>query len=196
MAITIRRYLFENDGGPRQIPRSVVEGLLLNEDAAPQYADSRKRIVPRWSSKTSKESQSAFGCERPVLEIDNNETNAWLAIQSHQASTHTRVVDLRPEIERNKWREKHLWDVSKADLDGLAAFLWPTLAEAVEPVGSVKGKAPKRPALSYKPRTLLGDEAGHRSRAYSDDSSLWNAVADEAEKQREIKARHRTGKDT
>jgi hypothetical protein len=83
----------------------------------------------------------------------------------------------------------------------------------------VKGKAPKRPPLTYEAKNALSEinakissirleledlsesalkglvyEANRSARAYSEHRHLWSAVALEANRQREIKARHRTGK--
>lgn len=129
-----------------------------------------------------------------------------------------KVVDLRPELKRKKYEEEHFWELTVEDLNRITADLWPNLADAAE-VQTVKGKAPKRPPLTHEAKNALSEitskigailrelddlsepalkgliyEANRTARAYSETRHLWGAVALEADKKREIKARHRTGK--
>jgi hypothetical protein len=131
-----------------------------------------------------------------------------------------KVVDLRPDLKRKNYREKYRWDLTAEDLERITADLWPHLANAAE-VATVKGKASRRPPLTHEAKraideiysklagisTLLEDlsepalkgfvfEAERVSKAYSENSHIWSAVAREADQKREIKARHRTGKGT
>jgi hypothetical protein len=84
---------------------------------------------------------------------------------------------------------------------------------------TVKGKVPKRPPLTSEARHTLSEieakiglismslenlsepalkglayEANRMAKVYGGVRSLWSAIAQEADREREIKARHRTGK--
>jgi hypothetical protein len=137
-----------------------------------------------------------------------------------RAPTNTRgkVVDLRPEIKRKQWQDATRWDLTAEDLERIAADLWPGLADASD-IKTVKGKAQKKPPLTREASKAIDEihgkiaaiaqeikdlsepalkgfafEASRLAKAYSDERHLWTAMAEEANKQREIKARHRTGK--
>jgi hypothetical protein len=129
-----------------------------------------------------------------------------------------KVVDLRPELKRKKFEEEHRWELTVEEVNRITADLWPTLADAKE-VHTVKGKAPKRPPLTHEAKHAIAEieaklysigselenlsepalkglafEANRLARGSSESRRLWSAVALEADHQREIKARHRTGK--
>jgi hypothetical protein len=45
MALSLRCYLFQEDGAIKRIPRRVVDGLVLGQDAMPEYVNSAQRIA-------------------------------------------------------------------------------------------------------------------------------------------------------
>jgi hypothetical protein len=130
-----------------------------------------------------------------------------------------KVVDLRPDFERKKWEREHLWDLNAQDLDRITAAVWPHASG--EPDGgiqSVKGKAKKVPPLTRdgeealrKIRSAIIDmefamrdlsepalkglafELHRIARLYPQEQSYYEAAAAAADRQREIRARHRTG---
>ncbi len=131
-----------------------------------------------------------------------------------------KVVDLRPELKRKKFDEEHSWTITNEDLNRITADLWPHLADA-ERIQTIKGKAQKRPPLTHEAKRAFSEinakivsvqmeledlseaalkglayEANQAAKAFSENRHLWNAVAAEADRQREIKARHRTGRGT
>lgn len=129
-----------------------------------------------------------------------------------------KVIDLRPELKRKKFEDQHRWDISAEDLNRIAADLWPSLADAPA-IKTVQGKRRKKPPLTHEARRSLREiqskissigmelqdlsepalkgliyEAERLAKGYRDERIIWTAIAQEADKQREIKARHRTGK--
>ncbi len=129
-----------------------------------------------------------------------------------------KVVDLQPELKRKKFNDQYRWNLTVEDLDRIAADLWPHLADAEE-IKPVKGKAPKRPPLTSEARDALSEieakvslitmalenlsepalkglahEANRMAKARWGIRPIWSAIAQQAEREREIKARHRTGR--
>jgi hypothetical protein len=128
------------------------------------------------------------------------------------------IVDLRPEIARKKWKSERTWDLTKEELDRVVAAIVPSAAKPLETVRSAKGKAPRRPPLTYQGERAAHSialklseiewelwrsfEAGLKGLAFhcremmseSASASLWRGIADIADLKREIKARHRTGR--
>ena len=45
MALSLRSYLFEEDGAIKRVPRRVVEGLIFGNDAMLQYANTVQRAA-------------------------------------------------------------------------------------------------------------------------------------------------------
>lgn len=129
------------------------------------------------------------------------------------------LVDIKDRLHKKQLEAKHRWKVTGEILDRIAADLWPSEAAALEKITTVKGKAPVRPpftadaadALS-KLQTALSmfdlemtrlSEPALRGLAFrmrelaateSPGPEVWGRLADEADRIRTIKARHRTGK--
>ena len=186
----------------------VVEAIVENEDGKPA------RIL---------DAQGYYWTFDAAGQIDHElKLAGWAAMDSlpvpkEMAGT---VVDLRPEFKRKQWRSKYRWDITAEIIDRIAADLWPGLAGASE-IKAAQGTAPKRPPLTSDARDKLGElhwavsdigsaiddlsevalkgfafEARRISQAYSDGRTIWETIAAEADRAREIKARRRTGKGT
>ncbi|MDX6807147.1 hypothetical protein [Terrihabitans rhizophilus] len=224
MAITIRRYLFEENGDIKFVPRRTTDALVHEDHALPQYANTRQRIaeiVVENESGRAVQILDAVGrywsfSERGQLQEDLH--RPW-ALNFSEEKPHGKVVDLQPAIKRREWEREHRWDVMAEDLDRIAGLLRPDLADDGVYVKSIAGAAPKKPPLTSEARSALRDirpllfdieqklarlsepalkglafEARQVSRDIFDPSCLYAGLAAEADRQREIKARHRTGK--
>jgi hypothetical protein len=128
-----------------------------------------------------------------------------------------RVIDLVPEIKRRQVQAKHSWTLTKEDIDKVAMDLWPGYEGPKLEVTGVKGICPKKPPLSRDAREALYEISGkigsinfaleglsepalkglafeaRRSASYEHES-LWEGVAGEADRQRQLLAARRTGK--
>lgn len=228
MAIRVRCYIFDADGTLKRVPRRVMEGLTLGDDALPEYAGTQQRaaevIVENEDGRPVRilDAQGviwAFDAEGRIDKSLNRSARKVMqfAFELSQKSS-AKVVDLRPELQRKKWRNEFRWDLSGEDVDRIAADLWPALANA-QSVKTVKGKAPKVPPLTSDARRVIEEihaklaatsasvdeltelalkgftyEARRLAASSRIYGPIWAAIAAEADKSREIKARHRTGK--
>jgi hypothetical protein len=224
MGISVRYFVFENDGALKSIARRTVDGLIHEQDAIPAYADTTQKVA-----EVVVENEGG----RPARILDAkgrywafkadgrlSMENVWRAADLFPAPKPSAgsVVDLRPELARKKWRSAHIWDVTKDDLDRILAAMMPTAAAISEVVQTVKGKSPRKPPLTYQAEqasreiSLKLSEIEWKLDALSEPSlkslafhcrdmaterasaSLWKGVAEIADRKREIKARHRTGR--
>ena len=127
-----------------------------------------------------------------------------------------RIVSLVPELKRRELEARYRWSVTQAIVDRIAADLWPGIYGPAPEVGSVKGKAPRRPPLPWQARdTLLRmgrhldeidrellflSEPSLRGLAFeaertatTEHEALWRGIAGHARRQRAILTAHRTG---
>lgn len=128
-----------------------------------------------------------------------------------------RVVDLVPEIKKHELLAKLEWTLSAEDLDRIAADLWPGIHGPAPDVTTVKGKAPRKPALTNDARYALQRLNGYvnaiknelqnpseralKGLAFEalrtglwEDEVIWRVVADFAKQAEAIRAAHRTGR--
>ena len=130
------------------------------------------------------------------------------------------VVNLAPKLKRQKWEREHRWQPSVADMDRLAtAILREPVGKANEIAPILDGAAPKAPPVPHAARDVLSEfghklfeirmkldklsepalkglayEARSRAEDVPEDAAYFRALADDCDRRREIKARHRTGK--
>ncbi|KAA2241132.1 hypothetical protein [Salinarimonas soli] len=229
MAIRFRTYILDDSGRLKRVPRRISEGLVFGDDAIPEYAGTRQRVIEVVvENEDGRPARilDAKGCfwtfdHRGCIDKDL-EKSAWAAMQfafEGEKGSRGKIVDLRPELKRKAFQNEHRWEVSSEDLDRVAADLWPNLVDSPE-VTVVKGKAPRRPALSHDARDAIREimgkisdigssledlsehalkglafEARRLATAYPiEGGPIWAVVAGEADRYREIKARRRTGR--
>jgi hypothetical protein len=228
MAISSRLYIFDESGAIKRVPRRIQDALVFGKDAIPEYAGTRQRIaqvlVENENGKATRiiDAQGSYWTFDEQGQIDQGlQASLIAAVESSYGkpvNPGAKVVDLRPELKRKEFKEKHRWDLTVEDLNRIAADLWPHLADAEE-IKTIKGKASKRPPLTHEAEEALADiqakvssislaldnlsepalkglayEANRIAKTYSGDRVLWTGIAQEVEKRQEIKARHRTGK--
>ena len=141
-----------------------------------------------------------------------------MALEEALRKPQTKIVDLTPKLNREKWERENRWTPSQEDLDAIADDIW-RHKEAGQPrVERAKGVAPKPPAMTFEAKdavlqirnslmtidnklrwlseaSLKGVAFEARENAKIEaDGLLWRGVAEAAERHREILVRRRTGK--
>lgn len=227
MGISIRHYIFEESGVLKRVPQRISDALVSGDDAIPEYAGTKLRVagvvLESHDAKPRRivDVQCAFWHFDEEGRIDEGlkETLA-LAMDFVFSGPHAqgKVVDLVPEIKRQKFHAEHRWNITKDELDRLAADIWPAINGAAVNVQTVQGKAPKKPPMTWEGKQALAEIGGkiasisraiddlsersllglafeaRRTADFGEDASLWSGLADECDRQRAIKARRRTGK--
>ena len=65
-----------------------------------------------------------------------------------------------PALKRQEFQKEHKWEVGKAQLDWIAADIWPTGNDAAVKISIAKGTAPKRPTLTREAENELREVDG------------------------------------
>jgi hypothetical protein len=164
MGLSSRHYLFADDDLYRMSNR-VMSDLVSGEYTLPQYAGT-KQGSQLLSCRTKTESRpkslrstagtialtrpammwKRFGKRQPIYLLANIRLPG---IDIDKSST---VVDIGPEVRRERFMREHRGELTKHDLDRIAADIWkkPMVAEKVKDVKGVAGRgklkrAPKGP---------------------------------------------------
>ena len=226
MPLALRCYLFEESGVIKRIPRRVQEGLVSGKDALLEYANSVQRVADvRIETDGGKPvtileaigSYWAFDAEGKVHK------GLWEAgakvmefAFARPQPVGAKVVSLTPALKRQEFQKEHKWEVGKAQLDWIAADIWPTGNDAAVKISIAKGTAPKRPTLTREAENELREVDGKiaiiksrldrlsepalkglafAARGRSEfPNDLWAGLAADCDHCREIKSRHRTGR--
>ena len=228
MAISVRYFVFEEGGALKHVPHRVSEGLHLGDDAIPEYAGTRQRVVEVVLDNEAgkpvriRDARGRFWSFHDDGRLNQDKRFGFVRWHDpRRERPKGKVVDLRPDFERKKWEREHLWEPTAHDLDLITAAVWPFAAGEPEAGGvqSVKGKAQKVPPLTRdgeealrKVRRAIHDidfamdelsepalkglayELRRVGRLYRDEGPYCEAAAAASDKEREIKARHRTGR--
>ncbi len=227
MPLRFRAYLLDESDTLKRIPRRVLDGLVFGNDAIPEYANTRQKVVDVYVENEDGKPVRILDARGSYLEFDEEgRIDHSLRRRAMEVmdlgdrvarASRAKVVDIRPGIEQKKWLETHRWEVTAEILDRIAADLWP--GRDVPQLSTVKGKAPKRPPLTSDARNAIDElwgkvsgieglvedlsevalkgfafEARRIGADFSDGRELWQTIATLADKAREIKARHRTGR--
>ncbi len=231
MGISSRVYIFAEDGTIKRVPQRVQSGLVFGEDAVPEYANTRQRIAHIILDNENGKPVRILDAQGSYWDFDEEghihtglRLGAWEAIETYNAAaraSRARIVDLRPKLKRKEWERKNRWDLSKDDLDRVAADIWPHLATEASEIQLVKGRAPKRPPLTSAAEDAISEanqavfsiglkierlsdpalkgfayEARRHAKMGENVAPLWEAMAAMADTQREILSRRRSGKGT
>ena len=229
MGLSTRYYILQEDGALRRVARRVVEGLTFGTDAIPEYTGTRQRVahvlVESEGGKPVRildvtGSFWTFDAEGRIDVALRHAGTEWMNYAFSPASrrrTTGRVVDLVPELKRRELEARHRWSVTQDDVDRIAADIWPGVHGPASDITAVKGKAPRRPPLSWAAKDALIaiapklagiddqvtslTEAGLRGFAFEaerhgsyEDAWLWMGVAEHARRRRAILAARRTGR--
>ena len=201
--------IFGYDGIPEYAGtrRKVAEVLVENENGKPA------RILDAQGSYWLFDKEG-----RIDQDLQNRTLDAMQLAFSAPRNAKGKVVDLQPELKRKRFKDQYRWNLTVEDLNRITADLWPHLA-GTEEIRTVTGNAAKRPPLTHEAKDALAEieakvgsisealedlpepalkglayEANRMAKADGAVRFLWSAIAQQAERERGIKARHRTGR--
>jgi hypothetical protein len=230
MTVSLRFYIFANDGLQR-VSQRVMEGLAHGQDAMPQFAGTKQKIanviVELEEGKPARIARAdgtylhfdAAGKVHDFLMNSGMEAmDTFDALErSKRIKWKSKVVDISPKLNREKWEREHRWELSKNDLDLISADLWKMKKAKAAKVVQAKGVNPTPPPLTSEARNAVREIQTHifgiqsklefltepalkglafeaRSLASKDlDGAVWLGVAAAADRRKEILARNRTG---
>ena len=165
MAISIRYYLFLDDGSLRRIPQRIASELPFGRDAIPEFANTRQRtahvVLELQDAKPvrildARGSYFEFDDEGRVDEhLRNSMADRIDLLGATRPRNKGQVVDLVPEIKRRDLDARDRWTLTADDLDKIAADLWPGVHGPAPEVSTVKGSKPRKPPLTHEGRWAL-----------------------------------------
>jgi hypothetical protein len=232
MTLSIRFYIFAVDGLQR-ISHRLMEGLCHGEDAMPQFAETKQRVAnvvvefddgkPSRILETTgtyldfdKDGKVHEALQRGCIEA----MDTFDALERSKRIRPSKIIDLSPKLNREKWERENRWQPSIKELDEISADIWGEKKADTATVLQAKGTKPTPPKMTIEATEAIQEIHSHlsrvyfklealseaalkgvafeaRSRAAEDfDDAVWLGVADAADRRREILARHRTGKGT
>ena len=229
MAVSIRFYICGPDGLQR-ISRRLMEGLYHGEDAMPQFADTKQKVANVIVEVEDGKPARIVNATGTYLHFDGKggvheslQRAGFEAMETFDALEHSKrirpskVVDLSPKLNREKWQRENRWEPSASDLDLISADLWKMKKAAPANVIQAKGTKPIPPPMTHEAHEAMSGIRTHvfgidgklehlteqalkglafeaRSLAADDfNNAVWLGVADAADRQREILARYRSG---
>jgi hypothetical protein len=165
VALSLRCYLFQEDGAIKRIPRRVVDGLVHGQDAMPEYVNSVQRIATAVVDNENGKALRIVGARGEYWTFDEegkihkglSESFAQVMsmVGDEPSGNRGKVVSLKPALRRRDFQLKHQWHLTKEDLDWIAADIWPSENGTPAPITIATGKAPRRPTLTYEAKEAL-----------------------------------------
>lgn len=229
---SFRVYLFADDGIQR-ISQRVMEGLCHGQDAMPQFANTKQRVANVIIELENGKPARILDATGSFLHFDDKGKvheslirGGFEAMETHQALERSKrirtskVVDLSPKLNREKWERENRWQLSKTELDVITDDIWKRKPAATSKVTQAKGEAQKPVPLTREAEEVIREveiqlmgidlklqqlsETALRGFAFETkdraaregNDPLWLGLSEFADRRREIKARHRTGKGT
>jgi hypothetical protein len=230
MTVSIRFYIFADDGLQR-ISQRVMEGLVHGSDAMPQFAGTKQKvanvIVEVEEGKPARITRAdgnflhfdaAGKVHKSLINSGFEAMDTFDALErSERIKSKSKVVDLSPKLNREKWERDNRWTLSKQDLDLISDDIWKRNRAATPTVQQAKGIAPKPPPVTFEAKEAIREIQTHifgidgkmdyltepalkgfafeaRRLAKNDlDNAVWLGIAEAADRRREILARYRTG---
>jgi hypothetical protein len=229
VAVSIRFYIFAPDGLQR-ISHRLMEGLCHGEDAMPQFAGTKQKVANVTVEVEDGKRARVVNATGTYLHFDARgkvheslQRGGWEAMETFEALERSKrirpskVVDLSPKLNREKWERENHWEPSASDLDLISADLWKMKKAATAQVVQAKGTKPIPPPITHEAREAIREIQTHvfgivgkleyltepalkglafeaRSLASNDfNNAIWLGVAAAADRRREILARHRSG---
>jgi hypothetical protein len=230
MTVSIRFYIFADDGLQR-ISQRVMDGLVHGSDAMPQFAGTKQKvanvIVELEEGKPARITRAdgnflhfdaAGKVHESLINSGFEAMDTFDALErSKRIKSKSKVVDLSPKLNREKWERDNRWTLSKQDLDLISDDIWKRNRAATPIVQQAKGAAPKPPPVTLEAKEAIREIQTHifgidgkmdyltepalkgfafeaRRLAKDDfDNAVWLGIAEAADRRREILARYRTG---
>lgn len=209
-----------------------MEGLCQGRDALPQFAGTKQKVANAIIEVENGKPARIVNIEGTYLDFDSagkiqdalwrgavEAMDTYDALERSKRTKGSKVVDLAPKLNRERWQRENRWTPSKHDIDLVSENVFDRQKPSNPPLKAVKGIARKPPPLTYEAKaaidevrtklfavegkleslseqSLKGLAFEARRLATDDLNQLWLGVAEAADRRGEILARYRTGKGT
>jgi len=230
MGLSIRFYLFADDG-LQSISQRVMMGLVRGKDSMPQYAGTKQKVADVILESEGRKPIRIERAQGSYLTFDSKgqvhkdlvasgfaALETGMALEQALKKPQTKIVDLIPKLNREKWERENRWTLSQADLDAISDDIWKRKRAGEPRIERAKSAAPKPPKVTYEAKEAIREirtslisianklqwlsEPALRGAAFEAreiakveaEGPLWLGVAEAADRCREILVRRRTGK--
>jgi hypothetical protein len=207
-----------------------MEGLCHGEDAMPHFADTKQKVANVSIEVEDGKPARIVNATGTYLHFDSKgrvheslqrsgmeAMETFDDLERSKRIRPSKVVDLSPKLNREKWERENRWEPLASDLDLISADLWKMKKAAPAQVVQAKGTSPIPPPMTHEAREAIREIQTHvfsiggkleyltepalkglafeaRSLASNDfNNAIWLGVAGAADRRREILARHRSG---
>ncbi len=162
LGLTLRHYLFPQEGKPVRLSQRLVDGLVAGRDWMPDYARTRQKVLAIVLESTDGTPQAIVRTDASIWEFDPEGGIAdGLRASIHDAMDFIfaartgdgTVVPIGPALQKKRHAAKYSWEPEQADIDLIVADIWPEGRS--ERLVSAKGKAPKKPPLTREAKHAL-----------------------------------------
>jgi hypothetical protein len=207
-----------------------MEGLCHGEDAMPHFADTKQKVANVSIEVEDGKPARIVNATGTYLHFDSKgrvheslqrsgmeAMETFDDLERSKRIRPSKVVDLSPKLNREKWERENRWEPLASDLDLISADLWKMKKAASAQVVQAKGTSPISPPMTHEAREAIREIQTHvfsiggkleyltepalkglafeaRSLASNDfNNAIWLGVAGAADRRREILARHRSG---
>jgi hypothetical protein len=156
MSLTLRHFLVPNDSEPLRLSQRLVEGLVHGNDAMPQYANSRQKVMAVLLSNLDGKPVGIDSTYGTIWTFDGGgeisaglrEVMADMVNSINDIATNSdKVVSITPQLNKKRIEEKYRWTPSPADIKRVSKDIWPESKS--DRLKDAKGVSQRRPPLTY-----------------------------------------------
>jgi hypothetical protein len=211
------------------LSQRITNGLIFGTDTMPQFADTRQRVLSTWLDNEEGRPQGIKRYEASIWSFDESgsisaslheslrEFMDAVSSESRIKSEGDTVVSIGPELRKRRLAAKYRWEPTTADLDAIAADIWPEGKK--DRLKHAASSVRRPPRITYDAKQALEEASGQFWKIYHaidglkeqslagfifaardhDDPDylpLYSALAEMAEKRLEIRRRRRRDKGT
>jgi hypothetical protein len=151
-----------------------MEGLCHGEDAMPQFEDTKQKVANVTVEVEDGKPARIVTATGTYLHFDSRgkvheslqrggmeAMETFDALERSKRIRPSKVVDLSPKLNREKWERENRWELSASDLDAISADLWKTKKAAPALVVQSKGTKPIAPPMTHEAREAIREIQTH-----------------------------------
>lgn len=156
MGLSLRYYLFPEGAAPLRLSKRLVQGLIDGTDRAPQYANTKQRVLEVVLESDDRKPVQILDANGAYWVFDGDgdigdglreSVRDAMDLAFDRPRESGVVVSLEPKRRRKELKDRNRWVPTSAELDLVAADIWPK--GAADRLHAGKGVAPKTPPLTY-----------------------------------------------
>ncbi|WP_442580601.1 hypothetical protein ACSBOB_00935 [Mesorhizobium sp. ASY16-5R] len=157
MGISVRRYLLPETAEPRRISNRLANGLIFGEDAIPEYAGTRQKILTVYIDNEEGKPQQVRGADGSVWVFDDEGKIREGLLEALRLAMDSMplpekddatVVNITGKLQRKRLERQYRWEPTAHDIDRVLKDIWP--AKDDKQFKMEKGEKPVRPAMTWQ----------------------------------------------